>query len=115
MLAVSHAAKTTGPGRTVESETTTTTTDWLATATWATTTAETATPATTTPYAPTSANYASAKPDAFANAAVGDCIHRELGASHGDGTSELTVLYLASCSQPEATDRVVMRTDVKNN
>ena len=89
-------------------QTTTTTTD-----SWATTTSPTTTPwtTTTTPWTATSSAGPDSQSIAFTNAAVGDCVHREAGTPRADGTTDLPVLYLASCSQPEATDRVTMRTD----
>ena len=44
------------------------------------------------------------------NAKIGECINRQLGAQRGDGSLEVTSLYLTDCGAPDATHRITART-----
>lgn len=50
----------------------------------------------------------------FQNAQVGECVNRQSGPAREDGTSDLTSFYLTDCGAPDATDRVIERTNDTN-
>ena len=80
---------------------------WTPTSTWTST--STWTP-TTTRWAPTETAVAPGESsgEAIRNASVGDCIVRVLGASQGNGVSNVTVSRV-TCSSRSATDKVIAR------
>jgi hypothetical protein len=47
----------------------------------------------------------------YQNAKVGECVNRALGAERSDGSLTITSLYLTDCGAPDATDKVVKRTN----
>jgi hypothetical protein len=51
----------------------------------------------------------------YQNAKVGECVNRASGAERSDGSLTITSLYLTDCGAPDATDKVVKRTNDIND